>query len=324
MALLGAYLISDTTAKLIITLVAGGAAFLVSRRVVSAPAATLLLLGVAGPALLAVAHITVAHASDGGWQECGSDFSAWLRCGGGNVLGTSWLGGLFGLGGTVVGTGLGPGLSAEQRRQAALKKEMQRWRKDHPCDSWDGFWAGHTETDQGILLNDMADSMQSEYNSGEMQARLISMFKNAPAGAWHGLQGLVMQMAEMGKDQAQYGLVGGSLKFSYDQIHALYEAMPTLPAKLEQLTAAMASHDPEVSGKIWGELLGQAEFQAVLGRMISGAIKAGKPAGPDPRRCAGGRAVRRQPCTQAGAGSGSTPPDEQPACQARVPGAEER
>ncbi|HXA29113.1 MAG TPA: hypothetical protein VN193_10260 [Candidatus Angelobacter sp.] len=280
-SLLAAYLVSGAAAKLVIALVAGGAAFLVSRRVVSAPAAVLLLVGVAAPALLALMRVTVTHASDGGWQECGSDFSAWLRCGGGNVLGISMLGGVFGAGGSALGGGVGPALTAEQQRQRALKREMQRWRQDHPCGSWDDFWAGHTETEQGNLLNDMADSMQSEYNSGEMQARLISMFKNAPAGAWHGLQGLVMQMAEMGKDQAQYGLVGGSLKFSYDQMKALYDAIPTLPQKLDQLTAAMASHDPEVSGKIWGELLGQAEFQAVFGRMVSNAIKASRPAAPN-------------------------------------------
>jgi hypothetical protein len=282
LALLGAFFFSDTTTKLVITGVAGVAAFLVSRRVVPATqAATIVLLGVAVPALLALARITVAHASDGGWQECGSDFSAWLRCGGGNILGISGLGGLFGVGGSGVGTGLGPGLSAEQRRQKALKQEMERWRKDHPCDSWDGFWAGHTETDQGNLLNDMANNIQSEASSGELQARLISMFKNAPAGAWHGLEGLVMQMAEMGKDQAQYGMVGGSLKFSYDQIKALYDAIPTLPQKLDQLQAAMASHDPEVSGKIWGELLGQAEFQAVFGKLVGAAIKGPEPAAPN-------------------------------------------
>jgi hypothetical protein len=272
LALLGAYLFSDTTTKLIITAIAGVGAFVVSRRVVPAQAATAVLIGIAIPAVVALAHITVAHASDGGWQECGSDFSAWLRCGGGNILGMSWLGGLFGLGGTVAGTGIGPALTAEQQRRQALKKEMQRWRKDHPCDSWDVFWAGHTETDQGNLLNDMADHLAADYNSGEMQARVISMFKNAPAGAWHGLQGLVGQMIQMGDDQAKWGMALGTAKFTYDQVKAMYDAMPGLPAKLEQLQAAMMSHDPDVSGKVFGELLGQAEFMAVLGRLQSAAI----------------------------------------------------
>jgi hypothetical protein len=268
-ALVTAYVVSDTAVKLIVALVAGGAAFAVSRRVVTAPAAAVALIAVALPAVVALAGVTVTQASDGGWQECGSDFSAWLRCGGDSVLTNSWLAGLFGFGGSALGAGLGPALTAEQQRRAALKKQMQRWRQDHPCSSWDDFWAGHTETDQGNLLDDFTSSVAADYSSGEMQQRIVSMFKNAPAGAWHGLQGLVGQMQQMAQDQGQYGMVLGSAKYGYDQMQALIQAMPTLPDKLNQLSTAMASHDPEVSGRIWGELLGQSEFMAVLGRAQS-------------------------------------------------------
>ena len=280
LALVGAFVFSDATTKLIIAVVAGALAFVISRRVIPAQAAMLLLVGVAAPAMIALLSVHGVQASDGGWQECGSDFSAWLRCGGQGVLSNSWLAGLFGLAGTGAGTGIGPALTAEQRRQQALKKEMARWRQDHPCESWDGFWQGHTETDQGNLLNDMADSISADYASGEMQARLTAMFRNAPAGAWHGLQGLVGQMYQMTQDMGTYGPMLGPMKYGYDQMQALIQAMPTLPDKLNQLQAAMASHDPETSGKIFGELMGQAEFMGVLGRLQGAAMKGMMPQEP--------------------------------------------
>ena len=92
--------------KLLLAVSAGVLAFVVTTRTAT-PAATVLVLGVGAAVAAGLATVLPVLASDGGWRECGTDFAAWLRCGGPGVMQNSLLAGLMGGTGGVLGGGGG-------------------------------------------------------------------------------------------------------------------------------------------------------------------------------------------------------------------------
>ena len=122
LALVGAYVLPTAQVKVVVALLAGGGAFLLSRPAAPAapsPGATALIIALLGGAwLLLVVQPAFAH--DGGFSECGGTWGAWLTCGGsgvGEVLQNSLLGGVAGAGGSVLGGGLGQGLGKDRIRR---------------------------------------------------------------------------------------------------------------------------------------------------------------------------------------------------------------
>jgi hypothetical protein len=120
-ALVGASILPTAEIKLVVALLAGGAAFVLSRSTVpasSAPGAAAALVAMVGGAwLLVVVQPVLGH--DGGFSECGGSWASWLSCGPGvgDVVQSSLAGGISGAGGSLLGGGLGQGLGNDRIRR---------------------------------------------------------------------------------------------------------------------------------------------------------------------------------------------------------------
>lgn len=111
-ALVGALLVPGPL-RLVLGIGAGVAAFMIGQRGAPSPGVAAIVVGVAaGLALAFIAQPVLGH--DGGWQECGA---AWLQCGGSGLLGWGLVGGAFGAGGALAGSGLGDALANQRIRE---------------------------------------------------------------------------------------------------------------------------------------------------------------------------------------------------------------
>lgn len=147
LALIGAYVLPTAQVKVVVALLAGGAAFLLSRPAAPAPGPTALVIAVLGGAwLLLAAHPAFAH--DGGFSECGGSWGAWLSCGGGvgDVVQNGLLGGISGAGGSVLGGGLGQDLGKDRIRRG--------WGA-----TFDGGFDGFMDQFQYLGQRDVADPL---------------------------------------------------------------------------------------------------------------------------------------------------------------------
>ena len=116
-AMVVAFLIDDTTAELVLAAVAAGAAIVLHQRTrggsSAGTAALLMLLSGGIVVLVLLGGGRTAVADDGGFAECGSDWSEWWDCEGADrVRRDAGVGGLAGAFGSTVGASVGPAMAA--------------------------------------------------------------------------------------------------------------------------------------------------------------------------------------------------------------------
>ena len=148
---------------------------------------------------------------------------------------------------------------------------------DEGFDKWWKEQSNFARPDDPTFLEEWLNQINKDRDSGEMEKRIISMFKNAPEGAWHGLVGTVEMLGTVADYTAKYGAINGPMVMAYDQAMQMYQNRDQISAdlykKLDDFNNAMLGHDTEAQGKIFGEILGQAEFQAILGKGMEAGMK---------------------------------------------------
>jgi hypothetical protein len=92
LAFAAGFVVTGTSGRFVVGLLAAGAAYFITRQAAGGAAVLLVAVGLSAGAWTVVSA-SPAYADDGGWAECGSSLQSWIGCGGSVEV---WLRGLLG------------------------------------------------------------------------------------------------------------------------------------------------------------------------------------------------------------------------------------